>query len=383
MLRWRSSRQSRLRDVDGHALVCDSARFSVATRTALSRLFVLLSLLTLCCGCHRGLVYAPGQVPPDCLATHVHTAQRLNLTGFARAGTNSQQIIPGDLLQVSVATGLESEAQASWRAVRVSDGGTVELPLIGTVAVAGLEQEGAERRIREESVRRGIYRAPQVSVSLLQRRMNRITVVGSVRAPGVKELPASECDLFAALVAAGGLAEDASTLVEIRHASGPAATVQPAAYQAPPSSSLPRELRDRVDLAALSEHGSSAALADGTVVMVMPQPARTVQVMGLVTTPSQIKMPADRDMRLLDAIAQAGGVTLQVANKVHIIRQVPGREQPVVIATSIREAKANAGANVVLASGDVISVEETLTTFTVDTLRNFIRFGFTSAIPGL
>jgi hypothetical protein len=36
-----------------------------------------------------------------------------------------------------------------------------------------------------------------------------------------------------------------------------------------------------------------------------------------------------------------------------------------------------------LAPGDVVSVEETPLTFTVGTIQSFVRFGFSSAIPGL
>ena len=177
---------------------------------------VRASCLLLLTGCQHGLIYTPNQLPPEFLAPQAHTAQRLNLSGFARVGTNSQQIFPGDLLQVVVATGLETDDHAQWPPIRVSDQGTVDLPLVGSVPIAGLELDVAEERIREESVRRGIYRAPNVSVTLLKRRISHVTVVGAVEHPGVKELPASDCDLFAALVAAGGLADDASTLVEIR-----------------------------------------------------------------------------------------------------------------------------------------------------------------------
>ena len=386
---------SQLRGVDRGALrsgrrlkglsrivACCSGRLTSSTSYGRLCPILLACWFSVCSvGCHSGQIYSPGQLPPEFLASQAHTAQRLNLTGFARSGTNSQQIIPGDLLQVAVATGLETDDQAAWPAVRVSDTGTIELPLVGTVAVAGLELDVAEQRIRDESMRRGIYRAPNVSVTLLSRRTNRVTVVGSVREPGVKELPASDCDLFAALVAAGGLADDASTVVEIRSSGHPTAQVSQVSYLATQRAAT-TDLRDRIDLAELQHTGGSTALDDGTVVMVMPQPARTVQVIGLVNTPSQIKMPTDQDMRLLDAVAQAGGLTLQVANKVHVIRHVPGRDEPVVIQTTIREAKLRAHANVVLAAGDVVSVEETATTFTVETLRSFIRFGFTSAIPG-
>ncbi len=344
---------------------------------------LLLLAMLLAPGCHRGAIILPSQLPPEYMASNVHTAQRLNLAGFARAGTNSQQIFPGDLLQVVVTTGLERDDQTPWPPSRVNDAGAVELPLIGAVLVAGLELDAAEARIRDESIRRGIYRAPNVSVRLVKRRTNRVTVVGAVLEPGVKELPASDSDLFAAIVASGGMTDDASTTVEIRRAtSRPDAVRQASFVPGKPPSEPPPDTRDRIDLLQLEQAGQKVGLDDGAVVMVMPQPIRTVQVIGLVNTPSQVKMPGDRDMRVLDAIAQAGGVTLQVANKIHISRNVPGREEPIVIETGIREAKTRAHANVVLAAGDVISVEETPLTFTIETLRSFIRFGFSSTIPG-
>jgi polysaccharide biosynthesis/export protein len=58
-------------------------------------------------------------------------------------------------------------------------------------------------------------------------------------------------------------------------------------------------------------------------------------------------------------------------------------EEPVVIECSIRAAKRGGNANLVLAPGDVVSVEETPLTFTVGTIQNFVRFGFSSAIPGI
>jgi polysaccharide export outer membrane protein len=332
-------------------------------------------------GCHRGLIYTPTQLPPEFLAHQVHSAQRLNLTRFARTGTNSQQISAGDQLQVAITTGLESDDQAEWPPIRVDDQGSVDLPLVGAVEIAGLDLAAAEQRIRDESVRRAIYRAPNVSVSLVKRRTNRVTVVGAVVEGGVRELPAADCDLFAAIVAAGGLSDDASTVVEIRHpsVSPPETSLASFPLTGPP---VPNASLERIDLVELERAESDAQLEDGAVVMVLPQAPRTIQVIGLVNKPSQIEMPADQDVRMLDAIAQAGGLTLQIANKVHVIRQVPGRDAPVVIETTIRDAKSQAHANILLAAGDVVSVEETPSTFTVEMLRSFIRFGFTSSIPG-
>jgi polysaccharide export outer membrane protein len=94
-------------------------------------------------------------------------------------------------------------------------------------------------------------------------------------------------------------------------------------------------------------------------------------------------MRNDQELRLLDAIALAGGCSLGVADKIHIVRQVPNRADPVLIETSIKEAKRDGAANILLAAGDVVSVEETPVTFVVGTIRDFVGFGFSAPIPGL
>ena len=106
-------------------------------------------------------------------------------------------------------------------AIRVSEDGAVTVPLVGPIQLAGLRLTGAEEAIRAESVRRGVYRDPHVSVLIKERRANRVTVVGEVEEPSTYELPTASSDLLAALVAAGGFTEDADTVVEIRRPLAP------------------------------------------------------------------------------------------------------------------------------------------------------------------
>jgi polysaccharide export outer membrane protein len=124
-------------------------------------------------------------------------------------------------------------------------------------------------------------------------------------------------------------------------------------------------------------------LEDGATVMVMKKPTRFIQVIGLVRASNRFEMRNDQEMRLLDAIALAGGCSLSIADKIYIIRQVPNRADPALIETSIKEAKRDGAANILLAAGDVVSVEETPVTFVVGTIRDFVGFGFSAPIPGL
>ena len=65
------------------------------------------------------------------------------------------------------------------------------------------------------------------------KRVDRVTVVGAVKKPGVYEIPRGSSDLLAAIVTAGGLADDAGTEVEIRSPARPATS---ASTSFPPAS---------------------------------------------------------------------------------------------------------------------------------------------------
>ncbi len=329
-------------------------------------------------GCRQSVFYQANNLPPDIMAPHVGSLRRVDLSQFARHVGNSKRLRVGDNIEVSIVTGVNKGSVTS-AILRLDENGVANVPLIGAVRLAGLELVEAERAISEQSIRAGKFVNPNVTVKLDKRRTNRVTVVGAVQEPNTYELPAGGSDLLDAFAAAGGLAQNADTIVEIRHPPEPA-PVQPAGYRGgPPLMNPPRTMR--IDLA----HPAPAdyRLRDGSTVMVMTRPKRFVHVIGLVNRPDQIEIPAEQDLRLLDAISQAGGRTLSIADKVHVIRKVPDRAEPVVIEVSIKEAKRNGKANFRLAASDVISVEETPTTFVVGTLKDFIRFGFTSAIPGI
>lgn len=343
-------------------------------------LFRTLSVALVCLAGCQSATYQASKLPPQYAASHVEGPRKVDLSSLARASVRSEAIYPGDVLEVTIATGLEEKSPESW-ALRVSDAGDVGVPLVGAVHVAGLLLPDAEQMIRHESITRRLYRDPQVSVLLRNRKTIRVSVVGAVAKPGTYDLPAVNSDLLAALIAAGGLTQDASTIVEIRSMPDAAS----ASYTAgDPRRTVAQAGSVRVDLIAAGQGLSpDYRIDDGSVIMVREQEPKTVQVIGLVRKPDQLKIPPDKEVRLLDAIAMAGGLTTELADKVHVIRNLEQADKPVVIEASMREAKRGGAANLRLAPGDVVSVEETPLTFTVSTIQNFIRFGFSAAIPGL
>jgi protein involved in polysaccharide export with SLBB domain len=107
-----------------------------------------------------------------------------------------------------------------------------------------------------------------------------------------------------------------------------------------------------------------------------------VYVAGLVKQAGAYDIPKDEPLRVTQAIAKAGGRTLELADTVYVSRYIPDQDEKVVIEVSLAAADADTEADLVLAPNDVVTVKETPLTFFVETMRNFFRFGFSSAIPG-
>jgi polysaccharide export outer membrane protein len=247
--------------------------------------------------------------------------------------------------------------------------------------LAGLEAAQAEREIAVQSIRRGVYRRPLVTVTMKEPRVNKVTVVGAVNEPGVYELPRGASTLLAAIVQAGGLSEKAGSNVEIVRQAGnlpsPHTAREAGTFRTVSHTALtPTPQSIHVNLQSLAEEGGAGIpLAEGDVLEVETRDPQPVHVMGLVRKAGAFELPMYKEMRVLDALALAGERTVPWADKVVIVRHIPDRPEPVVIAVSIREAMHNGEANIRLAPGDVVSVEQSVATRTYDVM-NFIRFGF-------
>jgi len=310
----------------------------------------------------------------------------INLSGLADPPAQTDAICPGDVLEVSMLTDY-SKLALTTTPVRVAQDGSVEIPLVGRVSVAGLEMEQAEQTIAAEARSRGIFRNPCITLTMKQPRTNKVTVVGAVNSPGVRELPRGSSTLLAALVAAGGLSKEAGQDVEIRHTRPPVGA--PLAPGRPQGSLLsheellvaPEGVVERVDLATAARlRKAPYLLEDGDVVHVFRRQLEPISVLGLVHKPGEFEFPANRSLHVLDAIALAGGTSNPVADKVLLIRRPVGQPDPANIAVSLRGAKEGAE-NLQLQPGDTVVVEQTAATVVVDTIQTFFRVGFTSALP--
>jgi polysaccharide export outer membrane protein len=230
-----------------------------------------------------------------------------------------------------------------------------------------------------------------------------VLVVGAVKKPGAYDLPRGSSSLLSALVAAEGLGKDAGMEVEIRRggvARGPAggpslASYTPAEGESPVDgehvaaqrSLLPTVKVNLAEAARMATSGtspsgraSSFTLHDGDVVHVAKRTLKPVYVQGLVRKPGEFEYPLNQELRVLDALAMAGGVSNPVADQVLVLRQLPGESEPIRIALGIQAAKGGAD-NLPLAPGDTVMVEQTLATAMADIVQTFFRVGFSASLP--
>lgn len=147
---------------------------------------------------------ASNQLPRDAAgakaAALAGQAQQMNsLAGFGA----DYRIGPNDLIDIEVYGVTELK-----RTVRVNSSGLVTLPLIGSMAVAGMTAQQAEAAIAARYAEKYLQ-DPQISVFIREFTTQRVTIEGAVAKPGIYPLT-GQITLLRAMALAGGRGELAS-----------------------------------------------------------------------------------------------------------------------------------------------------------------------------
>ena len=351
------------------------------------------SLAGVGCATVQGEKYTYKTLPANFIARARENPQTIDLTRLASASKQSDVLDRGDVVEVAIAAGLNEKDTVRF-SVRIEEDGQASIPQVGRIQLAGMKMEAAEAAIIYECVDRGLYRSPNVTVTMKSQRTNRIMVAGAVKKPSVYDLPRGQCDLLTALSRAEGLDPSAGTQVVIRNPSLLSQTTQQrfagknSSLVDPVGHSVDVEpigaMSDtvKVDLVSATKTGSHGyQLEDGAVVYVEKRDPEPLHVLGLVQRPGRFEFPISEELRVVEAVALAGGVSSLAANKVYVIRRKPGSlsrtvdpEHPdqvetFIIHVSLANAKQKSESNIRLQPGDVVSVEQTPLTIMVDLLK--------------
>jgi polysaccharide export outer membrane protein len=102
-----------------------------------------------------------------------------SLGAQAQSDNRDYTLGPGDSIKIVVFQNPDLTLDT-----RVSEGGTITYPLVGTVNVGGLSISKAEQQIAAALKKGTFVKEPQVNIALIQVRGNQVSVLGQVNRPG-------------------------------------------------------------------------------------------------------------------------------------------------------------------------------------------------------
>lgn len=191
---------------------------------------------------------------------------------------------PGDILRIQVFQNPELTTET-----RVSEGGAITFPLIGSIAVGNLSITNAEGRIADALGKGGFVKDPQVNIVVLQMRGSQVSVLGQVNRPG--RFPLDTLSRVSDMLAiAGGTTpsgDDFAIVTGIRDG---------------------ESFRKMVDIPAIflnEKSEDNIYLAGGDTVYVHRAPV--FYIYGEAQRPGAYRI--ERSMTVMQALAQGGGPT--------------------------------------------------------------------------
>jgi polysaccharide export outer membrane protein len=231
------------------------------------------------------------QAPRSTVSSYPTTQQPALLTPQTLPGPSSDGVIsPDDVLDIYIIDVPELSRQ-----YRVSDSGTVLLPLFETpLTAAGMKVTDFASVVTKELRDRGIVSQPHVTVSIAASRLQSISITGAVRTPQIYQI-FGRTTLLDVLSQAQGLSDDASNIAVISRGE--------LGIQASQS----KKSSETVDLNKLLQSGDSAyniSIYPGDRVTV-PR-AGIVYVVGAVNKPGGFPIKqSSQGMTVLQALAFA------------------------------------------------------------------------------
>ncbi len=263
-------------------------------------------------------------------------AVRLQAAGRAPEPSGEYLIGPKDMLEIRVLEVPELNLDR-----RVTDGGSIDLPLLGDVPVSGLSPAQLRERLETTLKAKYVNRA-NVSVVVKEFGSKPITVVGAVQKPGSLNI-SGRWTLLQAIAAAGGLTETAGKKIYVlrRAENGLSDTLE----------------IDRDELLRSSAPMWNIPILPADVINVQPRTLVRVFCLGEVKSPGALEFNGDDRISVLSAIAKAGGLNDRASNTIRIKRRgADGKD--IEIRANYRRIVSGKEPDAILKPDDVLIVKE-------------------------
>ncbi len=224
----------------------------------------------------------------------------------------------------------------------VGDDGKITFPLVGKIDVSGLTQPQAEARIK--SMLQGKYlTTADVSVQIVEAGNKAISVIGAVNRPG-RIGGTGNTSLMQAITLAGGLSGGYGRVLYVLRTGANGLAEQIA-----------------IDLEDLLINGNpdvNIPLFPNDVVNVPVDTPLNIYVLGEVMKPGRVQSRRSQNLTLLQALADAGGLTDRASREVQVKRTVNGKET--IIRKNYKRILTGQDPDVLLQDNDTIYVRESV-----------------------
>lgn len=253
---------------------------------------------------------------------------------------------PDDELEIS-----GSELEELAKPMRVDGDGSINVPLVGRVHVAGLTIQQSEQEL---SKRLGTYiRDPQIAVNIKELRSQPVSVLGAVNTPGVHQIRGRKT-LLEILSLAGGVRADGGYSIRItRQREWGCLPLPNAASDASGHFSVGEVSLKRIMEAKNPEENIDIVPHD---VISIPK-AEMVYVIGEVRRSGGFVLGENESISVLQALALAEGLN-ETADKrrAKILRLRPGANQRVEVAVDVKGILTGKRADVPLQGDDILFI---------------------------
>jgi polysaccharide export outer membrane protein len=248
------------------------------------------------------------------------------------------RIGPKDLLEIKVV-----ELPELNLAVRVSEDGSITLPLIGRVELGGMTKDAAERKIAALLAEKYVNN-PQVSVFIKEYQSNRVALIGAVKTPGMYEMIGT-MNLLELISKAGGFTDNTGNDLYVTREGKDGSQIK-----------LTINLDD---LIINGNQNLNIPLQPRDIVTVPVDKIIQVYVWGEVKLPGALSVKLSKKITLMQAIAQAGGTTATAKKSAVVIKrkdEKTGKE--IQIKANLNDIIKGKAPDPPLKEGDVVYVPE-------------------------
>ena len=243
---------------------------------------------------------------------------------------------PKDLLEIRVLEVPELNLER-----RVTDAGTIDLPMLGDFSVSGLNAAGVRDKLEKMLTAKYVNRA-NVSVVIKEFANRPLSVLGAVQKPGSLNV-SGRWTLLEAISAAGGLTDRAGRTIYVmrRSDNGMSDTLEIAVD----------------DLLHSPSSRWNVPLMPGDIVNVEAKRGIRVFCIGAVKSPGALDFDGDDRLTVLSVIAKAGGLSDRASSKIRIKRRgSDGRDLEIVV--NFSRVVSGKDPDVPIKADDVLIVKE-------------------------